>query len=192
VALRTDAALGVAQPEAHAKTNRDCAAMKTSRLPLPAAPDGAQLPAALHAASRSDAEIARSVQNVLAWLVALPLDAVRAVVERGHVTLAGHVEWQHQRDAALAAVGPMRGVHSVTDRIVIQGLTPSLAIKAGIEAALQRRAWADTGQVVVQVHGGDVTLTGVVHSAYERQRAAQAAWAAPGVRNVVDRLVLVG
>ena len=70
---------------------------------------------------RSDADIARSVQKVLQWLVALPLDTVKATVEHGHVTLSGQVEWQYQKDAAVAAVGPVLGVRAVTDHVMLAG-----------------------------------------------------------------------
>jgi len=140
---------------------------------------------------RSDVDIARSIQNVLEWLVVLPVDTVKAMVERGHVTLSGHVEWQYQKDAAIAAVSPLLGVRAVTDDIVIKSVASSQAVKADIEAALKRRALADAGQIVVAVHGADVTLTGAVHSWSERQLATHAAWGTPGVRNVVDRMMLV-
>ncbi|MEP6876369.1 MAG: BON domain-containing protein [Burkholderiales bacterium] len=41
------------------------------------------------------------------------------------------------------------------------------------------------------VSGGDVTLTGSVHSWSERDLATHSAWGAPGVRRVVDKMNLV-
>ena len=43
----------------------------------------------------------------------------------------------------------------------------------------------------VEVKGGDVTLTGTVHSWAERDLATRTAWGSAGVRNVVDRIELV-
>jgi osmotically-inducible protein OsmY len=42
--------------------------------------------------------------------------------------------------------------------------------------------------VRVSVEGRKVVLNGTVHSLYERQLIEDAAWAAPGVTAVVDRL----
>jgi osmotically-inducible protein OsmY len=38
---------------------------------------------------------------------------------------------------------------------------------------------------------GQVILSGNVHSWFEREEARRAAWAAPGVTTVVDRLAVV-
>lgn len=52
------------------------------------------------------------------------------------------------------------GVAGVSDQISIKP-KPSLgAIKSDIESASHRRAAADTKKITVDVHGGDVTLSG--------------------------------
>jgi osmotically-inducible protein OsmY len=45
--------------------------------------------------------------------------------------------------------------------------------------------------MAVEVKGGDVTLTGTVHSWVERDLARRSAWSSTGVRNVVDKMNLV-
>jgi len=40
------------------------------------------------------------------------------------------------------------------------------------------------------VDGGEVTLSGLVHSWHERNAATHSAWGTPGVRNVIDHLQL--
>ena len=47
--------------------------------------------------NRTDADIARSVENVLQWTTYLTKDSVKIKVEKGWVTLTGEVEWQYQR-----------------------------------------------------------------------------------------------
>jgi osmotically-inducible protein OsmY len=64
-------------------------------------------------------------------------------------------------------------------------------VKSDIEAALRRRAAADAKTMAVEVKGGDVTLTGTVHSWVERDLATRSAWSNTGVRNVVDKMNLV-
>jgi len=66
---------------------------------------------------------------------------------------------------------------------------PSIAdVRAKIEAAFARSAEIDARRINVAAEDGKVILTGNVRSWAERQEAAQAAWAAPGVTHVDDRL----
>ena len=139
---------------------------------------------------RTDTDIARSAENVLLWTSYLPKDAVKIKVESGWVTLTGEVTWDYQRKAALNAVRTLLGVAGVSDQIAIKTKTSASVVKSDIEAALQRRAKSDGQHISVVVLGGDVTLTGTVHSWSERELAANTAWMAPGVRSVVDNITV--
>lgn len=142
-------------------------------------------------AERSDADIARSAENVLSWISTLPADAVKVMVEGGWLTLSGTVEWQFQRQAATDAVRHLLGVTGVSNQIAIQPTLSATAVKSDIEAALKRSAVADAQAITVAVDGTDLTLSGSVHTWAERQTALHTAWGTPGVRNVVDRMELV-
>jgi len=136
--------------------------------------------------SRTDADIARSVENVLQWTTFLPNDAIKIMVEKGWVTLTGEVDWQYQRQAAAAAVRYLMGVQGVSDQITIKTKASASAVKSDIEAALKRRAQQDAHEILVSVHGSDVTLSGKVHTWSERELARHTAWSTAGVRSVVD------
>jgi osmotically-inducible protein OsmY len=140
---------------------------------------------------RTDADIARTADNVLEWTSFLPKDAVKIKVEGGWVTLSGEVPWDYQRQAALNAVKYLMGVVGVTDKIRIKSKASASLVKSDIEAALKRRAKLDAQNISVDVLGSDVTLTGTVHSWSERELAANSAWATPGVHNVVDNITIV-
>jgi len=140
--------------------------------------------------NRTDADIARSAENVLQWTTYLPKDAVQIKVENGWVTLSGEVEWQYQRQAATAAIRYLMGVSGVSDQITIKTKVSGPVIKSDIEAALKRRAQQSAHEISVIVQGTDVTLTGKVHSWAERELAHNTAWGTPGVRNVVDNTTL--
>jgi osmotically-inducible protein OsmY len=60
-----------------------------------------------------------------------------------------------------------------------------------IKDALKRSAEYDAEHVSVQEADGKVTLSGTVRSWAEREDAERAAWAAPGVSEVIDK-ILVG
>ena len=140
---------------------------------------------------RTDADVARAVQNVLQWTTYLPKDRVKVMVEGGWVTLTGEVDWEYQRQAATAGVRYLMGVTGVSDQITIKKPKVSLsAVKSDIEAALKRRATAEAQKISVEVDGADVTLTGKVHSWSERDLARNTAWGTSGVQNVQDNMTV--
>ncbi|MEO8281180.1 MAG: BON domain-containing protein [Ideonella sp.] len=139
---------------------------------------------------RSDADIAQSAKNIIGWTSSLPADAVKVMVEGGWLTLSGDVEWQFQRQDAADSVRYLSGVTGVSNQIAIKPTLAATAVKSDIEAALKRRATDDANTISVAVKGGDVTLTGTVHSWDERDLAKRSAWGSSGVRNVVDKMTL--
>jgi osmotically-inducible protein OsmY len=141
---------------------------------------------------RSDADIARSVENVLEWNSTVPAGTVKVKVEAGWVTLAGDVDWQYQRTAAIDSVRHLLGVVGVSDQISIEPALAASTVGSDIEAALRRAAIVDATRISVAVHGGDVTLAGTVRNFAEREAATNSAWATPGVRAVVDHMMLGG
>jgi osmotically-inducible protein OsmY len=82
------------------------------------------------------------------------------------------------------------GVTGVSNQIRIKPTLTARVVKSDIEAALLRSAVADARNILVEVHGADVTLSGSVHHWAERETATHSAWGTPGVRNVVDKMRL--
>ena len=141
--------------------------------------------------TRTDTDIAESARNILGWTNSLPADAVKVLVEGGWLTLSGDVEWQYQRQVAADCVRDLTGVIGVSNQIAVKPSVSATVVKSDIEAALKRRATADAKAISVDVKGGDVTLTGSVHSWAERELATRSAWGSSGVRKVVDKMNLV-
>lgn len=140
---------------------------------------------------RTDSEIAQSVLSALKWNTLVPEEKISVSVSDGWVTLKGRVDWQYQRTTAESAVRDLIGVRGVTNSIFVEPHVSAADVKTKIEAALKRSAEVDARRINVAVVDGKVTLTGNVHAWFERDEARRAAWAAPGVRNVDDRLVVV-
>jgi len=137
---------------------------------------------------RSDSDIAGAVQSTLKWDVLVP-KAVTAVVRDGFVTLAGQVDWNFEREAAERAVRYLTGVVSVSNSITLKKTEASAAqVKEKVEAALQRQATTDANSIHVDTNGSQVTLTGHASSWQSVVDASNAAWAARGVSQVVDKL----
>ncbi len=139
---------------------------------------------------RNDADIARAAENVLQWTTNSPNDAVKVMVENGWVTLTGAVDWEYQRLAATEAVRHLLGVTGLSDQISLKPKASAGTVKFEIQAALDRRAKSDAKNISVEVQGGNVTLSGVVHSWNERELARHSAWGTPGVHNVIDNITV--
>ena len=148
----------------------------------------------IHLASgfeRSDTDIAHAALSALKWNTAVPHDRITLTVKGGQVTLNGTVDWQYQKDAAGRAVRDLTGVVAVINLIGLQPRVKAADVRDKIEAALKRSAEIDARRINVTATDGKVILSGNVHSWAERQEAERAAWAAPGVTKVEDRLMIV-
>ena len=139
---------------------------------------------------RADAEIVRAAENALAWNIHVPKDRIKVTAERGWLTLKGQVDWHYQRLAAEHSVQHMLGVRGVIDEITIRPSATPGEVKAKIEAAHQRNAILDAKRIEVRTSGHKVTLSGTVRTWREWQEAEEGAWAAPGVSEVENRLVV--
>lgn len=139
---------------------------------------------------RDDTDIAHAAANALNWDVQVPNEAITATVERGWVTLRGDVDWQYQKEAAEAAVRHLIGVQGVSNFIRLMPVVSNFDVRTKIESALKRSAEVEADRITVETADGKITLKGNVRSWSERRDAERAAWQAPGVREVDDRLVV--
>jgi osmotically-inducible protein OsmY len=143
-----------------------------------------------NAAHRTDSAIAEAAANALTWDSAIPAKLVHVTLNQGWVTLTGEVPWRYQRDAAEHAVRRLYGVKGITNAISVKPGVHVTDITAAIEGAFKRSAAIEAKRVHVEARDGSVTLTGTVRSFAERREAERAAWSAPGVKLVDDRLAV--
>jgi len=140
---------------------------------------------------RTDTEIAEAILNVLKWHTAVPEELLKIKVEKGVVSLEGEVKWNFQREAAVNAVKNLVGVRSVNNYLTIRSVIAPADVKEKISASLTRHAVIDADRIRVEVSGNQVILSGTVRSLAERDDAEHAAWSAPGVDSVDNRLAVV-
>jgi osmotically-inducible protein OsmY len=139
---------------------------------------------------RLDADLRGDVLQALMLDAVIP-DTVDAKVKDGVVTLTGTARRQYQRDEAEFVAGNIPGVISLRDEIDLTVPEPQPAdVQHAIGKAFKRNAKVEADSIDVQTTNGTVTLTGTVHSWAEHDAAVSAAWAAPGVAAVDDRITV--
>jgi len=142
----------------------------------------------LNGRRREDAEVRGDVLQAL-MLDALVPDTVDANVKDGLVTLTGTASWQYQREEAAFIAGNVLGVLGVENDIDLDNPGPYAGdVQDSINKALERDAKLDSDNIAVATVDGTAILTGNVRSWAEHDAAVAAAWAAPGVTAVDDRL----
>lgn len=139
---------------------------------------------------RPDPEIARDAVARIKSELPYSWEKIRAVVKNGWLTLEGEVEWNYQRVRAEEVVRRVRGLKGVTNNIELKPQVAPSEIRRKIEDALRRAAEVDANRITVEAAGSEVILRGTVRSWAERQEAERAAWSAPGVAKVDNRIIV--
>lgn len=141
-------------------------------------------------AKTADHEIARRILDVFAWNSLVPNEGIQVKVEHGWVSLTGNVKWHYQSKEAARAASQISGVTGVSNTIKIANPVSVGDVRKRIEDALERQADLDARSLRISVDGNQVTLDGRVHAWHERKAAERAAWSAPGVTQVIDRIAV--
>jgi osmotically-inducible protein OsmY len=138
--------------------------------------------------SVTDSEIAHEIVNGLKWNWEIPNDAVKVKVENSWVTLEGELQWNYQRETAKRVVDNLVGVRGVTNKINIKTELHDKIEKDLIMAAINRNWAINSDEIEVTVLDKKVTLSGLVHSLYQKHQAEKTVWSTPGVWFVENNL----
>jgi osmotically-inducible protein OsmY len=139
---------------------------------------------------RPDPDIVRDAVSALKSELPFSSEYIKVVARDGWLTLEGAVEWNYARERAESSVKRIRGVKGVTNSITLKPKAAPQEIRRKIEDAFRRSAELDASRITVEANGSEVILRGTVKSWAERQEAERAAWAAPGVTKVDNRIAI--
>ncbi len=139
----------------------------------------------------ADAEIAAECVSRLDKDRFVPKGAVGVDVVEGWVTLSGEVRRHFQRRAAVHAVRRVDGVLGVTDEIVLTSAPIPTDVADRINRAFKRNSIIDDSLIEVSSIDHTIYLDGTAGSWFAMDEAVDTAWEAPGVTDVVNRLVIV-
>ncbi len=137
---------------------------------------------------KTDKEIAKAAAKALEWDASVPDEDIKVKVEDGWVILSGEVTWDYQKKAAKKAVGNLLGVKKVSNNITLKKSIKTFEVKDRIKKAFERMADIDAEGVEIETSGHTVTLKGKVSSLQEKENAEEAAYKAPDVYDVVNKL----
>jgi osmotically-inducible protein OsmY len=144
----------------------------------------------LAGSKRDDADLRGDVLQAFMLDRLVPM-TVDAKVRDGIVTLTGTAQWQYQRDEAEFLTSSVPGVSGIENDITLTSTPDGRDISNDIGDAFRRSARLDADELSVDTPSyGTVILAGAVSSWAEHDEAVAAAWSAPGVTEVDDRIVV--
>jgi osmotically-inducible protein OsmY len=139
---------------------------------------------------RTDTDIAADVAQALRLNASIP-ETVQAAVHNRVVTLTGDAKWTFQAREAERAVRHIKGVHAVHCYIAVVPRAIEKDVRHRIVEALHQNANLDARQLTVKIVGETAELTGTVGTWLQRETAEHAATNAPGIRRVVNNIIVM-
>jgi osmotically-inducible protein OsmY len=140
---------------------------------------------------RTDDDIARECEDVLATLIPESDYVIQVMASNGWVTLLGEVAWGYERWIAETKVSGLPGVCGVNSQVKVRPTVIKNDVDAIIEAAMQGQKEGKRHTVECTVDHGRITLTGTIRSWVERRTVLNAVWSFTGVKRVFDRMLLI-
>jgi osmotically-inducible protein OsmY len=143
---------------------------------------------------KTDAQLKKDVESELEWDPMVDATHIGVAVDKGIVTLSGHLKTFVEKHSSERAAQRVEGVKAVTVDMTVR-LNPSFErtdadIAGAVETALQWHALVPSERVKVMVEKGWVTLSGEVDWDYQREQAAKAVRPLLGVVGLTNLITL--
>ena len=141
---------------------------------------------------RADEDLRGDVLEALMLAVSVPM-TIDVKARDGLVTLTGTAQWHYQREAAESRTTDVPGVAGIDNAIIVIQAADARDAADAISGAFRRNAVLAADVLSVEMSsGGLVILSGTVSSWAAHDHAVDAAWSAPGVTQVEDRIAVEG
>ena len=141
----------------------------------------------------TDGELQRAVEDELQWDPAVVPGSIGVSAQDHTVTLSSRVPHYRNRLTAVRAAERIKGVHAVTDQIVVEPAGRAGRTDGDLAEYMERAlTWnADVpASVLAAVRNGVVTLEGTVNWNFQRRAAAGVVEDMSGVVDVVNNITL--
>jgi osmotically-inducible protein OsmY len=137
---------------------------------------------------RDDEDLRGDVLEALMLDVSVPM-TVDAQARDGFITLTGTAQWHYQREAAESRTTDVPGVAGIHNALTLAQTPNAHKARDAISGAFRRDAALEADGLSVETSSdGLVILSGMVSSWAAHDHAVAAAWSAPGVTQVDDRI----
>jgi osmotically-inducible protein OsmY len=142
--------------------------------------------------SPADLRVRDAALQQLGWDSQVDASGIGVTARDGVVTLTGFIDTYAGKLAAERAVKRARGVRAVANdlQVTLRLERTDTDIAADTARALDLRLTLP-GTVQAVVHYGHVTLTGTVHTLFERAVAEKALRYVKGIKGIVNRIVVM-
>jgi osmotically-inducible protein OsmY len=143
---------------------------------------------------KTDAQLKADILAELSWDPSMPANAIGVAIERGMVTLTGHLDSLADKHAVEQAVQRVSGVRGIAVELDVtppreQRHGDSDIAKAAL-AALRWHVWVPEQRLKVEVEDGWVALTGEVDWHYQAAAAEECVRSLTGVRGLTTSITV--
>ncbi|MFZ9432551.1 MAG: BON domain-containing protein [Burkholderiaceae bacterium] len=143
---------------------------------------------------KTDAQWKKDIGDELEWEPSVNATHIGVSVDRGVVTLTGHIDTYAEKAAIERAVQRVQGVQAIALELDVK-LAPNhqrsdTELAQSLQSALQAQALVPASRISMKVEHGWVTLSGEVDWDYQRSNAERTVHQTMGVVGVSNRITL--
>jgi len=143
---------------------------------------------------KTDAQLKKDITDELDWEPSVNATHIGVSVDRGVVTLTGHIDTYAEKAAIERAVQRVQGVQALALELDVK-LAPNhqrsdTELAQMLQSALQAQALVPASRVTLKVERGWVTLSGELDWDYQRSQAERTVHQTLGVVGVSNRITL--
>jgi len=139
----------------------------------------------------SDETISVNITKYFERDTMVPESQIQISVHNGCVTVTGYVEWLYQKNAIEQVLRGVEGVTDYTNQVRVELPKTDDQMEAMIGSKIANVQSIDSDGLNIAVHGGEVTLGGVIENRIVHNKLIDTVSVLPGVDKVIDHMTFV-